>query len=263
VNHPLRLFTTRLEELAWDSAIVGRPCHRLYIDECADNASGITQDRLGQEVAGLIAVSQTGMVSCRQRITDLPIIRQLLLAGFDIVDSLVTFQAELSLLTKHLLPAASRPVREASIHDLEALCAFRTQFTTGRFSFDPRLPPGTAEKVYGEWIVNALKGSRGSRVFLHENALGEVTGFIIVIVAHDQAKGSRGVIDLLGVSPVHRGQGIARLLLRKAVDTFALQGLMHATVGAHSDNPTAMALYQAVGFRMSAIDLSLHYWKDS
>jgi ribosomal protein S18 acetylase RimI-like enzyme len=263
MNTPPRLYTMRLEELTWDSALIGRLCHRLYLHECADKALGIHEDRLGAEIVGLIAGSGSEMVSCRQQITELFVIRQLLSAGFDIVDSLVTFQADVSVLAKQLPATCGSSVRETSLKDREALRALRTQFTTGRFSLDPRLPPGTAEKVYGEWIVSSLKGSRGCRIFLHENESGKVTGFISVIVVQDQAKRKRGVIDLIGVAPEHRGKGIARLLLRKAVDHFMEEGSTHATVGTHSDNPAAIALYQAVGFRMSAIDLSLHYWKDS
>ena len=73
---------------------------------------------------------------------------------------------------------------------------------------------------------------------------GRIVGFALTRRRRDTAT---GYIDLLAVHPDHRRRGIARALLTHTFAACAAAGLRSAALGVASDNPPAMALYEAVG----------------
>jgi GNAT superfamily N-acetyltransferase len=62
-------------------------------------------------------------------------------------------------------------------------------------------------------------------------------------------RGGLGMIQNVGVVPGHRGLGLGRCLVERAVAGFRMHGLARASLEVTVDNARAMRLYQQLGFR--------------
>lgn len=62
-------------------------------------------------------------------------------------------------------------------------------------------------------------------------------------------KGLVGTVQNLGVVPAHRGQGLGRALLLKALEGFRAMGATRGSLEVTAQNGAAMRLYRSVGFR--------------
>ena len=58
-----------------------------------------------------------------------------------------------------------------------------------------------------------------------------------------------GSIQNVGVVPGHRGIGLSKILLSKALEGFTYRGLKRATLEVTAQNLLALKLYQRIGFR--------------
>ena len=63
------------------------------------------------------------------------------------------------------------------------------------------------------------------------------------------ARGSIGMIQNVGVVPGHRGLGLGRSLVERALAGFRMQGLRRVGLEVTVDNARAVRLYQRMGFR--------------
>ena len=77
---------------------------------------------------------------------------------------------------------------------------------------------------------------------------GQITEYCGTIqgIADDRLCGS---IQNLGVAPEHRGLGLGKLLLLKALEGFWRAGLGRASLEVTAQNALAVTLYQKLGFR--------------
>jgi GNAT superfamily N-acetyltransferase len=62
-------------------------------------------------------------------------------------------------------------------------------------------------------------------------------------------RGGVGMIQNVGIVPGHRGLGLGRCLVERAVAGFRMHGLDRASLEVTVDNARAMRLYQRLGFR--------------
>ena len=62
-------------------------------------------------------------------------------------------------------------------------------------------------------------------------------------------RGGVGMIQNVGIVPGHRGLGLGRCLVERAVTGFRMHGLGRASLEVTVDNARAMRLYQQLGFR--------------
>lgn len=62
-------------------------------------------------------------------------------------------------------------------------------------------------------------------------------------------RGGVGMIQNVGIVPGHRGLGLGRCLVERAVAGFRMHGLERASLEVTVDNARAMRLYQQLGFR--------------
>ncbi|MCA9086459.1 MAG: GNAT family N-acetyltransferase [Planctomycetaceae bacterium] len=65
--------------------------------------------------------------------------------------------------------------------------------------------------------------------------------------------GSIGSIQNVGVIPEHRGQGIGRAIVLKALEGFQQMGLDYASLEVTAINRPAVSLYQSLGFHVTRI----------
>jgi GNAT superfamily N-acetyltransferase len=66
-------------------------------------------------------------------------------------------------------------------------------------------------------------------------------------MANSQESGS---VQNIGVIPTHRGLGIGRALMLKALHGFKSIGLQRVHLEATAENPVAVELYRSIGFRL-------------
>lgn len=172
-------------------------------------------------------------------------------AGFDVVESLVTF--------------AAAPTDGASAEALgeadaaEAVAIMEASFTDGRYLVDPAIPHATGMAAYKTWAANAVAGRIGDAALgLREG--NELAGF--VTLTHDQeierVTGRRiASIGLIAVRPASQGRGIGRTLMNAAMAWCRREDCTTLTVGTQTSNIPAQRLYTGLGFRPVYCEVSL------
>lgn len=87
----------------------------------------------------------------------------------------------------------------------------------------------------------------GENVILITRAEGETVGFCLCVI-FDPGTGLEGEVAEVYIRPEHRGQGLARQLLRRAVELFQERRVTLGQVWTHPNNPAAIRLYRSAGF---------------
>lgn len=114
-------------------------------------------------------------------------------------------------------------------------------FFLNRLYNDPFIPKKKANKFYAKWMENSLIGNIADGVLVfREN--GKVFGFVTVK--------KDGHIPLLGVSEEKRGRGIAKRLVRGAVNRLCEWNLNKAYIETQMSNIAALHVYKDLGFKI-------------
>lgn len=87
----------------------------------------------------------------------------------------------------------------------------------------------------------------GDNIILVIREAGEVVAFCWCVL-FDPGTGLEGEVAEVYVVPEHRGRGLARSLLERAVELFKQREVTFAAVWTHSRNPAALRLYERAGF---------------
>lgn len=77
-----------------------------------------------------------------------------------------------------------------------------------------------------------------------ERGEGDIRG-LVVLYCNDEIN-RKAYISLVGVSTLYRNQGIAKRLMKQAIQI--VKKKKFRTLGIHSNNPVAIRLYQSLGF---------------
>ena len=83
---------------------------------------------------------------------------------------------------------------------------------------------------------------------------GQVVGYV---TTRPLIRGLRGQILNLAVAADHRGKGIGRMLLNRAIEHFRAQGFRQVKIETLVDNEIGSHLYPAVGFK--EVTRQIHY----
>ena len=102
--------------------------------------------------------------------------------------------------------------------------------------------PSSPRQDNGRWLWRALQ--------LHNGIFGALRGFVLMALIdhHRHAKDDEVYIEMLGVAPNWRGQGLARKLITHAQDVARAEGANALTLDVVSDNTVAIGLYEQMGF---------------
>jgi ribosomal protein S18 acetylase RimI-like enzyme len=97
----------------------------------------------------------------------------------------------------------------------------------------------------GRWLWHALQ--------LNNGIFGALRGMLLMLLidTNYQLKEDEGYIEMLGVDPAWRGQGVARHLITQAEAIACQQGLSQLTLAVVSDNIPAIHLYEKMGFAIN------------
>lgn len=161
--------------------------------------------------------------------------------------------------------SASRPydtsagilIRSSQTEDLPALRAIAwSSHTDTRFFADPAFSKEQAHALYARWISSSCEGF-ADRVLV-ALVRGEVVGYCSCHLPTNRP--APGRIGLLAVAPAARGHGVARSLVRRALEWFVKEGAAHVTVVTQNRNVAALKLYERCGFTVEARQHWYHRW---
>jgi ribosomal protein S18 acetylase RimI-like enzyme len=98
----------------------------------------------------------------------------------------------------------------------------------------------------GRWLWHALQ--------LNNGIFGALRGMLLMLLidTNYQLNEDEGYIEMLGVDPAWRGQGVARHLITQAEAIACQQDLSQLTLVVVSDNTPAIHLYEKMGFAINS-----------
>jgi ribosomal protein S18 acetylase RimI-like enzyme len=107
--------------------------------------------------------------------------------------------------------------------------------------------PSAPREDSGRWLWRALQ--------LHNGILGALRSFVLMmLVDHNRrSKADEVYIEMLGVDPVWRGQGLASKLITYAETVAYAESAHRLTLNVVSDNATALKLYRKLGFETTMV----------
>ena len=98
-----------------------------------------------------------------------------------------------------------------------------------------------------EQLVWELTNSDVTRIFVVRDESGVIVAFCLCWVIFDELH-----INTLAVSPDRRRRGVATLLMQHVLGEAAQEGARKATLEVRASNQAALALYERLGFRVTA-----------
>lgn len=222
-----------LHEQPFESAVFGRPVARIAL------ANGFDPSALALDLAEAQKEWSTGsawLVSCRIPSTDIDAAAILTSAGFEKVETLVTFE---HLLNNDVSDTHGTTLGGPDSADPSVEIA-RTAFHDDRFHRDKRVPKDGADELKARWVANSFAGRADAIVVRHENE--RVVGFCACLYREPHA-----VIDLIATAPDAQGRGHGHALVTGALTHYTGRA-QTMRVGTQLDNHRSRKLYVESGF---------------
>jgi ribosomal protein S18 acetylase RimI-like enzyme len=253
----------------WDTEITGRrigTVEHIAVAAGDDSGTEILQQLLGALTRSL-ADRETQCVVCKVHSNELPAIHALEQRGFLLMDTLLDFVFDFSRTPiEEINPPRQDEqlkIRRAKPADLSALMAINDKAFTGyfgRYHADPQMPPGTATKIYAQWVRSAFQG--WADWILVAEVDGRIAGYGLWRKPLEiEAKNSLGVAhyDLAAVDPEFLGRGLWTALMFDGMGI--ARNYAQFIVGpVHVCNYPVQHTLQKLGWRVSGTRHSFHNW---
>jgi GNAT superfamily N-acetyltransferase/RimJ/RimL family protein N-acetyltransferase len=253
----------------WDSEITGRrigTVEHIAVAAGDDSGTEILQ-KLLDELTPSLADRGTQCVVCKVHSTELPAIHALEHCGFLLMDTLLDFVFDFSRTTIEEIHPPRRDeqlnIRRAKPADLSALMAINEKAFTGyfgRYHADPQMPPGTATKIYAQWVRSAFQGWADWILVaeVDERLVGyglwrkplEIEARNSLSVAH---------YDLAAIDPGFLGRGLWTALMFDGMH-IARNYAQYLVGPVHVCNYPVQHTLQKLGWRISGARHSFHKW---
>jgi len=112
----------------------------------------------------------------------------------------------------------------------------------------------------GAWTREDLQARVGQPWFEADDFLvveveGEMAGFCWLKVEERPGEGRVGEVYVIGVGADHRGRGLGRLLLARALEQLRARAVEVAAIYVDESNTAAVGLYEASGFHYHHVDV--------
>ena len=253
----------------WDSEITGRrigTVERIAVAVGDDSGSEILLELL-DELTRSLAVRETQCLVCKVHSNELPAIHALEQRGFLLMDSLLDFVFDFSRTPLEEINPPKRDkqltIRRAKPEDLSALMAINEKAFTGyfgRYHADPQMPPGTATKIYAEWVRSAFQG--WADWILVAEVDGRIAGYGLWRKPLEiEARNSLSVAhyDLAAVDPEFLGRGLWTALMFDGM-SIARNYAQYLVGPVHVCNYPVQHTLQKLGWRISGARHSFHKW---
>jgi GNAT superfamily N-acetyltransferase len=154
-------------------------------------------------------------------------------------------------------------IRRAKPADLSALMAINEKAFTGyfgRYHADPQMPPGTATKIYAQWVRSAFQG--WADWILVAEVAGRIVGYGLWRKPLEiEAKNSLSVAhyDLAAIDPEFLGRGLWTALMFDGIG-IARNHAQYLVGPVHVCNYPVQHTLQKLGWRISGARHSFHKW---
>ncbi len=210
--------------------------------------------------------------SLSQQSASLPPIPAIVYPGIE-VDQKTTFTAFLSSFNSvppssqqsTTMPSSASPIRicQQAITQTPSSSLIALALQSGvwsRFRIDTNIPRGVFEKMFTAWITNSVNHSLADDVFIARDIntnedIGMITLKLVGDVTH---------IGLLAVQENRRKQGIAKMLLTRAVlwanEHCHWNSAASLSVVTQGSNTAATSVYSRFGFHISKVQHIYHAW---
>jgi dTDP-4-amino-4,6-dideoxy-D-galactose acyltransferase len=253
----------------WDSRIIGRRIGTVkHLAVTSDDPAGV--GILCELIDGLtqsLAERGTECVACRVQCSELAAIHALEQSGFLLMDTLLDFVfAFLGTgldQTNPRVPDKRLSIRLAEPRDLPVLMAMNERAFAnyfGRYHADPRIPSGTATRIYAEWMRSAFEG------WADWIPVGEIDGEIAgsgiwrrTLAAHDKNSPGVAYCDMVVVDPEFQGTGLGTALMRYGMDV-ASDVAQYVVGPVHICNYSIQRTLQKIGWKIFGGRHSFHKW---
>jgi len=105
--------------------------------------------------------------------------------------------------------------------------------------------PSAPHPDNGRWLWQALQ--------LHNGIFGALQSFILMVLININRRPDKNesYIEMLGVAPAWRGEGLAAQLLNHAETVARREGAVQLTLNVVNDNTVAINLYKKMGFEIT------------
>jgi ribosomal protein S18 acetylase RimI-like enzyme len=253
----------------WDSRITGRrlgTVKHLAVIPDDHGGAGILRE-LVDELLRRLAKRGTQCVVCRVQSNELAAIHALEQSGFLLMDTLLDFVFDFS---RTPIEAINLPRRDgqwkfrqakaADLADVIVLSekAFSSYF--GRYHADPQMPPGTATRIYTEWVRSAFKGWADWIVVAEiENRIAGYGLWRKVLEREEKPSVGVAFCDILAVDPEFHGRGLSAPLMLEGMGI--ARGIAQYLIGpVHVTNYPLQHSLQKLGWRICAARSSFHKW---
>jgi GNAT superfamily N-acetyltransferase len=253
----------------WDSEITGRRIGTVeHIAVAAGDDSGkeILQELLDALTRSL-ADSETQCVVCKVHSNESPVIHALEQRGFLLMDTLLDFVFDFSRTPIEEINPPKRDkhlaIRRAKPGDVSALMAINEKAFAGyfgRYHEDPQMPPGTATKIYAQWVRSAFEG--WADWILVAEVDGRIAGYGLWRKPLEiEAKNSLGIAhyDLAAIDPEFLGRGLWTALMFDGM-AIARDYAQYLVGPVHVCNYPVQHTLQKLGWRISSARHSFHKW---
>lgn len=160
----------------------------------------------------------------------------------------------------HSPPSPAIIVRPAAPADLPVLGRLGALLVRLHHEFDPaRFIAATprTDGGYASWLGTQLAAS--DVVVLVAERDGAVLGYTYAGIEgadYMALRGPAGVLHDIVVDPVHRGQGVGRLLLDATVAALTARGAPRVVLSTAARNESAHRLFESAGFRRTMIEMT-------
>jgi ribosomal protein S18 acetylase RimI-like enzyme len=151
-------------------------------------------------------------------------------------------------------------IRRATESDREALGRYGAALMRQHHASDPRrfILTEDPERGYGRFLVSQLDDP-DTLVLVAERS-GRVLGYVFATIegiSWRDLRGPGGFVHDVYVAEEARHQGIARELLRTAIDWIRSRGMRQVVLWSKSRNAAAQSLFHQLGFRETMIEMTL------
>ncbi len=251
------------ERLKWDTEHFGINIGRIkeiIAWEKGYKKELVVKDEMLRFIENKCEKDEIACVYCRVDINDFSSIHSLESNGFRLIDVLTTFcfdfrkskaLQELSHIKRPFLNEITvRPWKEEDLDGLANIAG--SSYIYDRFHSDSMFPKDKSDELHRKWIVNCCKG---------------LTDAVLVAVSDDKPRGfitckvdgSKGVIDMVGVSKDMQRRGVGAMLVNAALEWFK-DRVDVVEVGTQNRNIPGMKLYTNAGFMPVSSKLTFHRW---
>ena len=253
----------------WDSQITGRRIGTVeHLAVTPDGRAGAEiLHELIDELTRTVVNRGTQCLVCKVQSDELSAIHALEQEGFLLMDTLQDFVFDFSRtpIERIHLPRRDKQlkIRRAKPTDLPELMAISEKAFAdyfGRYHADPQMPPGTATKIYAEWVRSAFNG--WADWILVAEVDGKTAAYGLWRKASEiEKKNSLSVAhyDLAAVNPEFRGCGLYTALALEGMGV-ARDFAQYLIGPVHISHYPVQHNLQKLGWRISGARHSFHKW---